>query len=71
MSYKDQEARRGPGFDLKGGQWRPEYNEVIAGMLGIQQRIHGLMQIMMQMIQGVSWQPPEQGEHPEGQIEEE
>ena len=38
MSYKDQEARRGPGLDLRGGQWRPEYNKVIA--LRLQRLFH-------------------------------
>ena len=67
MSYKDQEARRGPGLDLKGGQWRPEYNEVIASMLGIQNRVHQLMQIMKQMMQSMSQQPPEEGEQGDGE----
>jgi len=42
----------------KGGQWRPEYNQVIAGMLGIQNRVREPMQIMQEQSQ----RPPEEGE---------
>ena len=56
MSYKDQEARRGPGLDLRGGQWRPEYNKVIALRLQrlFHKRIRDLLTLMSQF--------PDQGE---------
>lgn len=50
MSYKDQEAQRGPGIDLKGGRWCPEYNEIIADMLGLHKRLHKLIEIALKVI---------------------
>jgi len=58
VSYKDQEARRGPGLDLRGGQWRPEYNKTIGDMLRFQREFHKRIRSLLTLMS----QFPDQGE---------
>lgn len=46
MSYRDWEVRQGPGIDLKGGQWQPEYNDIISAILGIHYMVHKFVEII-------------------------